>query len=40
MVISISNDILFGFTAWVKAPQGYFLRGTLPHVYAYMDVRC
>ena len=29
MMISISNDILFGFTEWVKALQ---------HVYAYMDV--
>ena len=38
MMISISNDILFGFTEWVKAPQGYFLRGALQHVYAYMDV--
>ena len=28
-MLSISNDILFGFTEWVKALQ---------HVYAYMDV--
>jgi len=28
-MISISNDILFGFIEWVKALQ---------HVYAYMDV--
>ncbi len=38
MMIAKSNDILFGFTEWVKAPQGYFLRGALQHAYAYMDV--
>ncbi len=29
MMITITNDILFGFTEWVK---------TLQHAYAYMDV--
>jgi len=37
-MIAKSNYILFGFTEWVNAPQGYFLRGALQHVYAYMDV--